>query len=54
MIDILNYGLVKHGPKKNKEFDTRKIGNVRDETEEKFRLKLIDHYHRMLVNVRIL
>jgi hypothetical protein len=51
MKDILNYRTKKKGSNNSKEFETGKSGNIKDITEEKFRLKLIDHYHRMLQNV---
>ena len=50
--DILNYGIKKKGPKQFKEFETKKTDKLNDITEKKFRLKLIDHYHRMLQKVK--
>lgn len=49
---MLNYGKKKKGEKYYKEFDTGKDNKLKDLTEQKFTLKLIDHYHRMLQRVR--
>ena len=50
----MNYGIKKGGKKQYKEFETKKTDKLKDVTEEKFRLKLIDHYHRLLQKVIIL